>query len=559
MEQETLDEIQAFFDFDTAQKDIILNKLITDNIITGDKIDISEDVYNDTCIDEWATTLPILYGSKILMRKLIKHPINNVDILQKRQNTQISYEADIEILKEYENDILWIFKIAGEINDNSAIHILFPSSFIISYMNYIEQLLDFYHIYKIYIIPMTSLLYPISTFLAPYYYLNRYLNMNISFQSYIEIFWNIIKYSVQSSGNIKADLAKFITVFFYIAIYIYNMYQAFEFSIFLYNTKQKLHSKMKGLLHFVKHSQHIMKNLPDDIISIFFNIKEDFKDIKLHNSMTDIYKLWKDDDLKSKLSSLLKTIYAVDVIDSITKLYMTDEWAKVSYVNDKSVIWDAKNPILSSNQTSNPVNLSKNIIITGPNAGGKTTYVKTILSNIILGQTFGLTYSTKSNLVLYDTISSFMRISDVLGSKSYFEAEAEYCLNMIKKATDISSKSKRGLFLMDEPMHSTPPTEGMSTAYAVVEYISKLYGISLIITTHFHKLIVLEELYPDRFVNLSVDAIPKEKGFIFPYKINRGHSYLCIAIELLNCKEFPSEVIDNAIKMKNKICSDFNK
>jgi DNA mismatch repair ATPase MutS len=112
---------------------------------------------------------------------------------------------------------------------------------------------------------------------------------------------------------------------------------------------------------------------------------------------------------------------------------------------------------------------------------------------------------------------------------------------------------------MDEPMHSTPPIEGMSTAYAVIEYLSKLNGITLIITTHFHKLIKLEEIYPDKFINLSVDAIPKDNKYYFPYKINRGHSYLCIAIELLDIKDFPKDIIDNAIKMKNKICIDINK
>ena len=242
------------------------------------------------------------------------------------------------------------------------------------------------------------------------------------------------------------------------------------------------------------------------------------------------------------------------------KLILTDEWVKVNYVDNRTLIWDAKNPILNKLQTSNPINLDKNIIITGPNAGGKTTYVKTILSNIILGQTFGISYSLKSNQIIYDTICSFMRISDVLGSKSYFEAESEYCFNMITKAQKLSEEKKRGLFLMDEPMHSTPPIEGMSTAYAVVEHLSSLSGISLIITTHFHKLISLEELYPDKFINLSVDAIPIDpKGFIFPYKIRRGHSYQCIAIELLDYKKFPESVIDNAIKMKNKICNDINK
>ena len=240
-------------------------------------------------------------------------------------------------------------------------------------------------------------------------------------------------------------------------------------------------------------------------------------------------------------------------------MLLTDNWSVPDYNDTETTLWSAKNPVLSEEQVSNPINLDRNIIVTGPNAGGKTTYVKTILSNVILSQTFGITYSLKSKMILYDTINSFMRVSDELGNKSYFEAEAEYCLNMINKAKEISEYNERGLFLMDEPMHSTPPTEGMATAYAVIEYLSKMSGISLIITTHFHKLVKLEELYPDKFINLSVDAIPQDDKYYFPYKINNGHSYLCIAIELLDIKDFPKEIIDNAIKMKNKICYDFNK
>jgi DNA mismatch repair ATPase MutS len=336
------------------------------------------------------------------------------------------------------------------------------------------------------------------------------------------------------------------------------MYQTYEVALFLYNTKEKLHNKMKGLVCFVKHSLNITNNLPKNIIDSYFNINKSFQNIDINNSMTDIYKIWKDDLLKDKLSSLLKTIYGIDVIYSINNLVLSGEWSIVSY-NTETLLWGAKNPILNNDQVCNPINLNKNIIVTGPNAGGKTTYVKTILANIILGQTIGITYSIKSQMIIYDTINSFMRVSDVLGNKSYFEAEAEYCLNMIKKAMQINSEGKKGLFLMDEPMHSTPPIEGMSTAYAVIEYLSNLNGITLIITTHFHKLVKLGELYPKKFINLSVDAIPRNNRYYFPYKIKRGHSYLCIAIELLDIKEFPKTIIDNAIKMKNKICSDFNK
>jgi hypothetical protein len=558
MDEEILKEFEELFEFDASKKQIILNKIITDDIVKGDKIDISEDVYKDTCIDKWISKLPILEGSQILIEKLIRHPIKDKEILESRQNTIINYDIDIEILKEYENDILWIYKIAEEINNNSSIEILFPSTFIINYINYIEQILDLYHLYKIYFIPMTSILYPLSTFVAPYLYIKNYLKMNITITSYIEIFYNILKFLFKTTGNFRSDITKFVSIFLYVGIYLYNMYQTYEIALFLHNTKYKLHSKMQGLVHFVRHSQNIMKNLPSNIIAPYFNIKETYQRISINNSMTDIYRIWKDDNIKNDISSLLKTIYAIDVIDTINKLLLSGEWSKVAYSNE-TLLWDAKNPILKSDQISNPINLNKNIIVTGPNAGGKTTYVKTILANVILGQTIGITYSLRSQIILYDTINSFMRVSDILGTRSYFEAEAEYCLNMINKAVSISAQNKRGLFLMDEPMHSTPPTEGMATAYAVIEYLSKLNGISLIITTHFHKLVKLEELYPEKFINLSVDAIPHNNRYIFPYKIKRGYSYLCIAIELLDIKEFPTIIIDNAIKMKNKICSDFNK
>ena len=559
MDEELIEEFKELFSFDKEKQNSILNRIITDNIIKGDKIEISDDVYKDTNIDRWARNLPSLEGSKILIEKLVRHPINDRELLEKRQKALINYDIDIEILKEYEDDILWIYKIAEEINENNSIEILFPSSFILSYINYIETLLDMYHLYKIFFIPITSILYPLSTFIAPYIYLNKYLKMNISFSAYLEIIAQIIKMMCVSTGNIRTDLIKFISIFFYIGIYMYNMYQTYEVAYFLYSTKDKLQNKMEGLVKFVNHSLNIMNNVPKNIIEPYFNIRATYEGILINNSMSCIYRIWKDDILKDKLSSLLKTIYAVDVIYSVNNLFLEKDWSVVSYNNVDTKFWDAKNPVLSEAQISNPVSLSKNIIVTGPNAGGKTTYVKTILSNVILGQTIGIVYSIKSRMILYDTVNSFMRVSDVLGNRSYFEAEAEYCLNMINKAKEINANNKSGLFLMDEPMHSTPPIEGMSTAYAVIEYLSKLQGITLIITTHFHRLIKLEEIYPERFINLSVDAIPMNNKYHFPYKINRGHSYLCIAIELLDIKDFPKDIIDNAIKMKNKICNDINK
>ena len=102
MDDDILKEFEEMFDFDVSKKQLILNKIITDDIIKGEKIDISDDVYKDTCVDKWISKLPILDGSQILIEKLIKHPINDRELLEKRQKTIINYDIDIEILKEYE-------------------------------------------------------------------------------------------------------------------------------------------------------------------------------------------------------------------------------------------------------------------------------------------------------------------------------------------------------------------------------------------------------------------------------------------------------------------------
>ena len=108
---------------------------------------------------------------------------------------------------------------------------------------------------------------------------------------------------------------------------------------------------------------------------------------------------------------------------------------------------------------------------------------------------------------------------------------------------------------MDEPMHSTPPIEGVAVAFSVAEYLANIKGMTLIITTHFHNLIELEDKYKSLFINLNVNASFNEKtnSYEFNYKINRGGSKQIIAIELLEKNKFNKNIINSAIEMKNKL------
>ena len=557
-----VDEINVFFDIPINTANILLDDILKNNY-DKNKIIISDNVYTDTNIDEWIKTKPSTMGGVKLIDKLIKTPINDKKILLDRQKANyIIPKYQLEILKNCEKELLWIMTLKKEIDEDMAINLLYPSTVIINNINYSSYILNTYHFYKIIIIPLLCLFYPISIIYSPYYYINNYLKLNFSFSKYLGFIFETLKLLFKFSGNIKADITKIVTVFAYISIYIYSMYQSFYMSYIIYKTRERLLNKLNGLIEFIKTSITIIKQTKELWKPYFLYLipEPEFNNSidrlsNLNNDISTIYKLWKNNNYKDDIITLLKIIYTIDIIDCITKLKYTSHWSLPSYENTTTKIWDINNPLLPSKQISNPVNLSKNIIITGVNAGGKTTYVKSITINIILAQTLGIINAIKGNVYLYDAITSFMRVSDEVGSKSYFEAETEYCNNMINTAEKLLKYNKRGLFLMDEPMHSTPPIEGVAVAFSVAEYLANIKGMTLIITTHFHNLIELEEKYKSLFINLNVNATFNEntKSYDFNYKINRGGSTQIIAIELLEKNKFNKNIINSAIEMKNKL------
>jgi len=561
-------DLNILFDISDSSLNILLNDILSDNDVNDNKIIVNENIFNDTQIIEWGNSKPLTIGGKKILEKILRTPINNKELLLERQQTNFNIlKFQKEILLEHEKDILWIITLNKEIEEDDSIKLLFPSGFIINKLNNYNLILSSYHLYKIILLPLMTLGYPITMFFSPYYYINYYMKFNMKFMQYLTIIYEMIKLCFKLSGNLKSDLVKIITLFLYISIYIYSIYQTFYISYIIYKLRIKLLNKLNGLYNFIttaltiiKQSNNIWKSffiynktLTEDIINTSINNLS-----KLKNNLSTVYKLWKNNNYKQDIINILKVIYTIDIIDTITKLKYDELWCIPTYNNTITQIWNINNPLLSSKQISNPVNLSKNIIITGVNAGGKTTYVKSITINIILAQTIGIINAIKGNIYIYDAITSLMRVNDELGNKSYFEAEMLVCNDMIKIAEELNKNNKRALILMDEPMHSTPPIEGIAVAYSVVEYLAKLNGITLIITTHFHNLIELETKYKSLFINLSVNAeYDKENNsYKFNYKIRRGPTKQIIAIELLEKNKFNNKVISSAIEMKNKIYNE---
>lgn len=359
----------------------------------------------------------------------------------------------------------------------------------------------------------------------------------------------------------KYTLIKWVTVLVYVSVYIYNIWQSCDTAITLHDYRQTVLERMNSVSAFLSMSQKMFEVLGEELLEEACNVfHKPFPDMSFsaEGSLTSAYCFWTNtDNYRYRLQAVLDAVQVIDVLNSMSNLLSRPHWCVVSFSSKGGssdvLAMDARSPWLGAKQQENNIDLRKNMVVTGPNAAGKTTYVKTLVTNVILAQTFGIAMCSQISMCVFDVISTFMRVTDVLGSMSYFEAETSYCKAMIERA-DGSPERSNILFVMDEPMHSTPPLEGQSTAYAVCEYIALRYPHArLIITTHFHNMVGLQVEYPGLFRNVSMEAVENEDGsFTFPYRIKSNHSFQCIAIELLGNKMFPAELIQSAIKQKNR-------
>ena len=134
-------------------------------------------------------------------------------------------------------------------------------------------------------------------------------------------------------------------------------------------------------------------------------------------------------------------------------------------------------------------NIKSNCLLTGPNGSGKSSYLKTVMSSIISSQTLGLGSVKYCELTPFHHLSTYLNIPDCQGKESLFQAEMNRCYQHLEKCKKLEEERLPSFHIMDEIFVSTNFLEGLSGAYAVVNYLQKFNHSMHIITTHFDKLV----------------------------------------------------------------------
>jgi DNA mismatch repair ATPase MutS len=182
------------------------------------------------------------------------------------------------------------------------------------------------------------------------------------------------------------------------------------------------------------------------------------------------------------------------------------------------------------------------MIITGPNASGKTTTLKTALINIILSQQIG--YGCFESLMFcpYDNIHCYLNIPDTSGRDSLFQAEARRCKEIIDSINDNNNQTHFCVF--DELYSGTNPEEAVVSAFAFMDYLIKNNNVTCILTTHYMKLCKKLDNY-NNIKNYSMKTIRSHDNFEYTYLLQQGISKIKGGIKVLKDMNYPQEILNN--------------
>jgi DNA mismatch repair protein MutS len=179
-------------------------------------------------------------------------------------------------------------------------------------------------------------------------------------------------------------------------------------------------------------------------------------------------------------------------------------------------------------------------IITGPNMGGKSTYLRQVALICLLAQTGCFVPCAKANLPVLDRIFTRIGAGDFLAQgKSTFLIEMEETAQILEQATH------KSLVILDEVGRGTSTYDGLALAQAIVEYIFTTIRARCLFATHYHELTELQEVYSG-IVSYYADSVSTPQGIVFLHKIVPGKADGSFGLEVARLAHIPDVVVKRA-------------
>lgn len=180
------------------------------------------------------------------------------------------------------------------------------------------------------------------------------------------------------------------------------------------------------------------------------------------------------------------------------------------------------------------------VILTGPNMSGKSTYIRQVALITLLAQMGSFVPAKEASIGVVDRVFARVGASDNLAL-----GESTFMVEMLEAANILHNASNRSLVILDEVGRGTSTYDGMSLAWAIVEYLHEKVGCKTLFATHYHELTDLEQLLK-RVKNYHVIAKDDGEKVIFLRKVKKGKSDRSYGVHVAKLAGVPAPVVRRA-------------
>ncbi|MCP2520860.1 DNA mismatch repair protein MutS [SCandidatus Aminicenantes bacterium Aminicenantia_JdfR_composite] len=252
-----------------------------------------------------------------------------------------------------------------------------------------------------------------------------------------------------------------------------------------------------------------------------------------------------------RLQKMSQLVALIDVLSSLAELAVYRDYKRpVVHSSDYIKIVDGRHPVIEiyneepfiPNDTYLDNHKNQILIVTGPNMGGKSTYLRQVALICLLAQMGSFVPAKEAEIGVIDRIFTRIGAMDFLAS-----GQSTFMVEMIETANILHNATPRSLILLDEIGRGTSTFDGLSIAWAVVEYIHEnpKLNAKTLFATHYHELTELA-LTLERVKNLHVSVKEWKDEIIFLRKILEGPSDKSYGIQVAKLAGVPREVIERA-------------
>ncbi len=251
-----------------------------------------------------------------------------------------------------------------------------------------------------------------------------------------------------------------------------------------------------------------------------------------------------------KIKGISSAIALLDLLVSFAEVAKVNKYVRPQIVENSKplIIKEGRHPVVEAiskdkfipNDTLLDGGENRTMIITGPNMAGKSTYMRQTAIITIMAHLGSFVPAKAAQIPLTDRVFTRVGASDNLISD-----QSTFMVEMIEVASIIQNATKNSLLILDEVGRGTSTYDGLSIAWAVIEYLTENIGAHTMFATHYHELTELENLI-EGIKNYKIAVKEINGSVVFLRKIMRGGANRSFGIEVASLAGVPAKVTDRA-------------